>query len=137
MNSALEIVEALLARWRDDPAGCMDKYIARDIVYLLNVSAELHRLGGETVGWDAVRAKMLGIRDEFDYVVYRPRIFGVRGNTVRARIEFIYRHKRTGELLTGTFRSELTVEDGMIVRVAEFVDAPLLESFMRLVSQGD
>ncbi len=135
MRSALATVEALLGKWRVDPAGCMRAFVAPHIVYTLNVSPDLHALGGETSGWDAVNAKMLGIREHFEYLVYRPRIFTVQGNQVRARIEFMYRHRATGEMLTGTFRSVLSVEDGMVVRVDEFVDAPLIEAFMRLVSQ--
>lgn len=136
MRSALEITETLLGRWRDDPAGCMRAFIAPDIVYTLNVSPDVLMLGGETRGWDAVNAKLLGIREAFDYLVYRPRIFAVQGNVVRARIEFAYRHKRSGQLLSGHMRSVFEVRDGLIARCDEYVDAPLVEAFMRLFAQG-
>jgi ketosteroid isomerase-like protein len=136
MRSALEVTETLLGRWRVDPGGCMASFVATDVVYTLNVSPDALPLGGETRGWDAVNAKMLGIREVFDYLVYKPRIFAVRGNEVRARIDFIFRHKRSGELLSGQMRSVFQVRDGYIVRVDEYVDAPLIESFMRLFAQG-
>jgi ketosteroid isomerase-like protein len=136
MRSALEVTETLLGRWRDDPAGCMSAFVAPDVVYTLNVDPHALLLGGETRGWDAVNAKMLGIREVFDYLVFKPRIFAIRGNEVRARIDFLFRHKRSGELLSGQMRSVFQVRDGLIVRVDEYVDAPLIESFMRLFAQG-
>lgn len=136
MRTALEVTETLLWRWREDPAGCMKEFVAPDVVYTLNVSPEALLLGGETRGWDAVNAKMLGIREVFEYLVFRPRIFAVRGDEVRARIEFVFRHKRSGELLTGQMRSVFQVQNGLITRVDEYVDAPLVESFMRLFEQG-
>jgi len=136
MRTPLEVTEAVLGRWRDDPAGCMAAYVHPDVIYTLNVSPDALLLGGETHGRDAVTAKMLGIRDQFDYLVYKPRVFSIRGDTVRTRIEFVYLHKRSGELLSGRMRSVFTVRDGLIVRVDEFVDAAMIESFMRLFAQN-
>lgn len=135
MRSPLEITETLLWRWRDDPAGCMATFIDRDIVYTLNVSPDALILGGETCGWDAVNAKMMGMREVFDYLVYRPRVLAVRGEEVRARVEFLFRHRRSGELLSGQMRSVFLVRNELIVRIDEYVDAPLVESFMRVFGQ--
>jgi ketosteroid isomerase-like protein len=135
MPSSRDIVETFLNRWADDPAGAM-RMVAPDIIYTLNVSADAHPLGGKTVGWDAVNAMMLGIRNDFDYLVYKPRILSVEGDTVRARIELLFCHKASGELLPSQMRTVLTVRDGLIARVDEYVDAPMLEAFMRLFSSG-
>ena len=131
MQSPYDLINEHLHRWAEDPSGCMMK-VAPDIVYRLNVSPDALPLGGETVGWDAVNAIMLGIRDVFDYLVYNPRILSVEGNVVRARIELMLCHRPSGEILTGHMRSEFTVRDGLIARVGEYVDAPMIESFMRL-----
>lgn len=136
MRTPLEVTEALLSKWQADPAGCMAAYVAPDIVYTLNVSPDALLLGGETRGRDSVTAKMLGIREQFDYLVFKPRIFSVSGDVVRTRIEFVYRHKPSGELLSGQMRSVFTVRDGLVVRVDEFVDAALIETFMRLFGQN-
>ncbi len=109
---------------------------APDVVYSLNVSPDALQLGGETVGWDAVNSMMLAIRDVFDYLIYILRIMAVDGDVVRVNSEIIFRHKHSGELLTGNLRSVLTARDGLVARVDEYVDAPLIESFMRLFSQG-
>lgn len=136
MQSAHEVAQTFLNRWADDPAGAMETMVARDIVYTLNVSPEVMQLGGETIGWDAVNAKMMAIRDVFDYLVYKPRILAARGDQVRARIELILRHKQSGELLIGHMRTIVTVQNGQVARVDEYIDAPLIESFMRLFSGG-
>jgi ketosteroid isomerase-like protein len=131
MRSPRETALALWTRWAEDPAGSM-KNCAPDIVYTLNVSPQALQLGGETVGWEAVNARMCGIREVFDYLVYIPRIMAVEGNMVRANIEIILRHRPSGELLSGNIRNVLTARDGMVARVDEYVDAPLIETFMRL-----
>jgi ketosteroid isomerase-like protein len=136
MLSPREVTQTFLKRWADDPAGAMASMVARDIIYTLNVSPDFLLLGGETIGWDAVNAKMMGIRELFDYLVYKPRIMGVAGDQVRANIEVIFRHKFSGELLMGHMRTVVMVRDDMIARVDEYVDAPLIESFMRLFSAG-
>lgn len=136
MRTPLEVTETLLSKWQADPAGCMAAYAHPDIVYTLNVSPDLLLLGGETRGREGVTAKMLGIREQFDYLVFKPRIFSVIGDVVRTRIEFVYLHRPSGELLSGHMRSVFTVRDGLIVRVDEFVDAALVETFMRLFAQS-
>lgn len=135
MRSPREVAEAHYCRWAENPAGAM-KDVAPDIVYSLNVSPDALQLGGETVGWDAVNALMLGIREVFDYLIYIPRIMAVDGDVVRANVEIIFLHKPSGELLTGNIRSVLTARDGLVARVDEFVDAPMIEAFMRLFSSG-
>lgn len=135
MRSSREVAEVHYGRWADDPAGAM-KDVAPDVVYTLNVSPDALQIGGETVGWDAVNAMMLGIRDVFEYLVYIPRIMAVDGDVARVNIEIIFRHKPSGELLTGQIRSVLTARDGLVARVDEYVDAPMIEAFMRLFSSG-
>lgn len=134
--TAVETAELFLQRWAGDPAGTMTDMVAQDIVYTLNVSPDAIQLGGATEGWDAVNAKMMGIRQVFDYLFYQPRILGVDGDRVRAQIELIFRHKLSGQLLMGSMRTVMTVRHGMIARVDEYVDAPLIESFMKLFNQG-
>lgn len=114
----------------------MADMVARDIVYTLNVDPGTLMLGGEFTGWDTVNARMMGIREVFEYLIYIPRILGANGDQVRSQIELIFKHRASGELLIGSMRSVVTVRDGMIARVDEYVDAPLIESFMRLFAKG-
>lgn len=114
----------------------MRQLVAPDIVYTLNVPNSDLPIGGETVGWDAVTAKMLGVREVFDYLVYRPSFLSVQGDVARYRIELIFRHRRSGELLTGYMRSVVTCRDDKVVRVDEYVDTALVVTFMRLFAVG-
>jgi ketosteroid isomerase-like protein len=131
MQTPADFVQTFLDRWADDPVGAMGMVSPR-IVYTLNVDPGALLIGGETVGWDAVNAMMLAIRSVFDYLVYRPRVVSAEGNVVRSRIELILRHRASGELLMTQMRSVIIVEDNLIARVDEYVDAPMVETFMRL-----
>jgi ketosteroid isomerase-like protein len=75
---------------------------------------------------------MLNIRNVFDYLVYRPQIVSAEGDMVRARIELILRHRPSGELLMTQMRTVVVVRDNLIARIDEYVDAPMVETFMRL-----
>jgi ketosteroid isomerase-like protein len=136
MCSPRDRVQVFLEQWADDPEGAM-VMLAPDIAYTLNVDPEALQIGGETAGWDAVNAMMLSIRNVFEYLVYRPRIISAAEDIVRARVELILRHRASGELLMTHMRIVVTVRDDMISRVEEYVDAPMVESFLRLFSNAD
>ena len=131
MQTPRDLVQTVLNRWADDPAGAMGM-VAPDIVYTLNVDPDALQIGGETVGWDAVKDMMLNIRNVFDYLVYRPQIVSAEGDMVRAPIELILRHRPSGELLMTQMRTVVVVRDNLIARIDEYVDAPMVETFMRL-----
>jgi ketosteroid isomerase-like protein len=131
-QQAVEVAQAYLDRWPDDFAGAMRDLLASDIVYCLNVDREALHIGGETVGWSAVNAKMLELRAMFDYLVFRPRLLSAQGNVVRYRIEFLLRHCASQEILSFSLRCVVTVRDRHITRIDEYVDAPQIETFMRL-----
>jgi ketosteroid isomerase-like protein len=135
MCSPRDRVQAFLEQWADDPEGAMGM-VSPDIAYTLNVDPEALQIGGETAGWNAVNAMMLSIRNVFEYLVYRPRISSAAGDIVRARVELILRHRASGELLMTHMRIVVTVRDNMISRVEEYVDAPMVESFLRLFSNA-
>jgi len=127
MTAPLVVAERFLRRWAEDPAGTMVDMVARDIVYTLNVDPGALMIGGEISGWDAVNARMIGIREVFDYLIYIPRMLGADGERARAQIELIFKHRASNELLMGSMRCVVTVRDEMIARVDEYVDAPLIE----------
>jgi ketosteroid isomerase-like protein len=45
----------------------------------------------------------------------------------------MYRHRESGQVLSGRFRLVIRVEVGLIQRVDEFHDRAKVEAFMRLV----
>lgn len=123
-----------MARWiACDIDGAME-LCGPDVVYSLNIDQEVFAFAGEAVGRPAVHASFKLLRKEFDYLVVRPKAYLQEGDTVRIPVEFFYRHRASGETLSGTMRLVLTWHDGLIRRIDEFADAALVEAFVRLFS---
>lgn len=132
MSSNEDIVKAFNAAWA---AGDIDGAMAHvddDAVYALYLSNEILPFAGETIGRAGIAAALREVRRQFDYLVYRPHGVVVSGEMVRMRVEHIYRHRASGELLTGTFRIVFLLRGGKIVRADEYHDRAMVESFMRL-----
>ncbi len=108
-------------------------FVADDVVYELHVSNELLPFGGQTEGRDAIEATLRRIRDFWEYILYRPLALACHGDVVRFQVEFMYRHRASGEVLSGRFRSVMRVENGLIKRADEYHDRAKVEAFMRLV----
>lgn len=107
-------------------------WVAEDSAYALYVSGELLPHGGETVGRASIEAALRQVRLDFEYLLYRPLNLKAKGEVVRFQVEFMYRHRRSGETLSGRFRFVMRVKDGRIVRADEYHDRAKVEAFMRL-----
>jgi ketosteroid isomerase-like protein len=114
-----------------DLAGAM-RWVAENSVYALYVSGELLPHGGETVGRDKIAAALRQVRADFEYLLYRPLNLKANGEVVRFQVEFMYRHRRSGETLSGRLRFVMRVKGGLIVRADEYHDRAKVEAFMRL-----
>lgn len=132
MRSPEETVKSFNAAW---VAGDIERSLAHvheDAVYALYLSDELLPFAGETRGRAAIEASLREMRRQFKYLLYRPHNLITEGDVVRLRVEHIYRHLASGELLGGTFRLVFTVRDGLVVRAEEYHDRAMVEAFMRL-----
>lgn len=112
------------------------QYVAEDAIYALYISDEVLPVGGETRGRSNIKAALHTMRDQFEYLLYRPYNLVVAGEKARFRVEHMYRHKKSGETLTGNFRIVALVKDGLIYRADEYHDRAMVESFMRLFANG-
>lgn len=110
------------------------RYIAHDCSYALHISDEALPFAGETVGRTAIEATLRHIREKFDYLLYRPFNIHDEGDRVRLQVEFMYRHRASGEPLSGIFRLVLQFRDGEIIRGDEYHDRARIEAFMRLIA---
>jgi len=131
----IEVVNGFNAAWAE---GDIDKaigYVAEDSVYALHISGEALPHGGETLGREKIAAALRRVREDFDYILYRPFKLTADGNTVRFQVEFMYRHRESGEMLNGRFRRVMQVTDGLLVRTDEYHDRAKVEAFMRLVGR--
>lgn len=126
------VVERFNALW---PSGDIDGamlLIAEHAVYNLYISEDLLSIGGQTVGRVNIDAGLRQVRHDFEYLLYRPFDLIASGNDVRHQVEFMYRHVRSGEVISGRFRMIMRVEDGLIVRADEYHDRAKVEAFLRL-----
>ncbi len=111
-------------------------FIAGDAEYEVHISPEVLPYGGTATGRDAIETTLRCMRTEWEYILYRPFALANDGNIVRFQVEFMYRHRDSGEVLVGRFRFVMRVEDGLIRRVDEFHDRAKVEAFMRLVKSS-
>ena len=107
-------------------------WVADDAVYALYVSGELLPHGGKTVGREQIGAALRQVRVDFDYILYRPLHLYTKNEVVRFQVEFMYRHRLSGEILSGRSRFVMRVNAGLIVRADEYHDRAKVEAFMRL-----
>lgn len=132
MPAIEDIVKAFNAAWAAGDIDAAIAYVAEDGVYALYLSNEVLPFAGETVGRAGIEAVLREVRRQFDYLVYRPHAIVVSGDIVRMRVEHMYRHRASGEMLTGNFRLVFTVRGDKIVRADEYHDRAMVETFMHL-----
>lgn len=108
------------------------RLVHENAVYNLYIAEDLLPVAGHTVGRVNIEAGLRLARKQFEYLLYRPMDLIAEGNEVRHRVEFMYRHRASGEILSGRFRMIMRVEDNLIVRADEFHDRARVEAFLRL-----
>ncbi len=134
--SPAETVRAFAQVWE---AGDIDRtmdFIADDCIYILYLSNEVVPFGGETRGKQNVEAALRLIRSKFAYLLYRVHNIVAQDNFVRCRVEFMYRHIASGEILSGRFRLVFELRDGLIWRADEYHDSAMIETFLKLVAEA-
>jgi ketosteroid isomerase-like protein len=127
------VVSSFFASWGVQDVEWSLEHLHDDVVYESHVDAPELPYVRVTRGKESCRDAMFSILRDFDYLKYDSTIISVRGNTVRARVEFRYRHRPTGEVLEGSRRVVFKLKDGLIVRIDSYHDGKLFEAFMRLM----
>jgi ketosteroid isomerase-like protein len=132
-----EVVTKFNAAWGAGDIDAALSLIADDAVYELHISNEVLPFGGEAVGRDAIETALQRIRADWDYILYRPLALAGVGDIVRFQVEFMYRHRASGQVLNGRFRLVMRIEDGLIKRADEYHDRAKVEAFMRMVGGSE
>jgi ketosteroid isomerase-like protein len=127
-----EVVEQFSAAWSSGDIDRAMAFVADECVYALYIADELLPVAGETRGKPGIEAGLRQVRRDFEYLLYRPLEMREKGDEVRYQVEFMYRHVRSGETLSGRFRMIMRIEDGKIVRADEYHDRAKVEAFLRL-----
>ncbi len=128
----VDVVRQFNTFWAPGDAESAVRLIAEHAVYALYISGDLLPFAGETVGQANIAAAMRQMRADYEYLLYRPLDLMAKGDEVRYQVEFMYRHRGSGEVLSGRFRMIMRVEDGLIVRTDEYHDRAKVEAFLRL-----
>jgi ketosteroid isomerase-like protein len=131
-----EVVAGFNEAWAAGDIDSAMACVAEDAVYELHISGEALPHGGETAGRAAIEAVLRQIRVDWDYILYRPLALAEDGEVVRFQVEFMYRHRASGEVLGGRFRIVMHVKDGLIDRADEYHDRAKVEAFLRLVGRS-
>ena len=122
----ITVVQRFLDAWIANDLTEAMSFVAQDCSYSLYLSGDVVPFGGETVGRENIAATLRQVRSDFEYLLFRPYNFHAEGDGVRYRVEFMYRHLASGEILTGRLRLVMRVRDGLLVTVEEYHDRPMV-----------
>jgi hypothetical protein len=113
--------------------------LSPDVVYTDNIIDVLTPVGGRTVGRAAFAKIMQTIAQKWEHLAFRigPVTASTnRSNEVHCQIEFLIRHKPTGEELYGKNRFVACIKDGYIKSIDIFHDAPMFAAFLKLIGSA-
>jgi len=133
VSEPLQTVTEFNVHWGRGDLDAAMRLVADDCVLTVHVSEDLVEHAGQWVGADQIRLALATARHHYDYVLYRPLIMGTEGNTVRVRVEFIGKHRPSGEPMSMMFRQVIVVENGHITRCDEYHDRSKLEAYLKLI----
>lgn len=134
--SSLEVVSRFNTAWAAGDLDTAISYIADDAVYELHISKDLLPFGGVTEGRANIEAVLRRMRADYEYILFRPLTLAEQDETVHFQVEFMYRHRASGEILSGRFRLVMLIQNGQIVRADEYHDRGRVEAFLRLVNRS-
>jgi ketosteroid isomerase-like protein len=129
------LIERFLKYWVAGDVEQVVSLLSDDVVYQLFISQTALPYGGEWRGPDAVKDVFFDMLATFDCIEFEPTILYVTDGRARCQSRYVYRHRASGEWLTGTSRLVVRIRDGAIERLDEFHDDALLQAFARLANQ--
>lgn len=134
MDEPRQVVGRFNTAWEHGDLDAAMSCAAEDCVFTLHVSEDVVEHAGRAVGREQIRATLAAARRHYDYILYRPHVLGVDGETVRVRVEFMGVHRASGERIGMTFRHVFVVRDGLIATCDEYHDRAKLEAYLRLIA---
>jgi ketosteroid isomerase-like protein len=109
--------------------------MSKQVVYQLYISQTALPYGGQWRGTDAVRDVFFDRLATLDCIEYEPTVINVINGRARCQAHYVYRHRASGETLTGTSRIVCHIKAGTIDRMEEYHDDALLKAFAKLANQ--
>ncbi|MGQ0671702.1 MAG: nuclear transport factor 2 family protein [Hyphomicrobium sp.] len=128
-----KIIRTFIDAWAVGDLDAAFDCVAEDAIYVLHVAETTLPHGGERRGRPAIRKALAKSWDNFEYILFRQLPLSGSEDVLRGQVEFMFRHRRSGEVISGTLRHVWMVRNGLIQRCEEYHDAAKLDAFMRLV----
>jgi ketosteroid isomerase-like protein len=131
------IVEASLSAYALGHYEAAAAYYSPDAVFTLYADHGIFPFDGEWRGRDAIVSCWHEIGEAFEILRFEPCNISASGDVVRCQIRFELRHRRSGEVMESVARCVFEVQDGLIVREAEYNDVERMRAFLRLCGHSD
>jgi len=122
-----------LERWAaGDLEGTLAEF-SEDVLYRVNVDGLAVPFVASSLGKEDLRQRLQLVLHTFHQDVFEPVTILDGDNETRAVVRVENTHRETGERLWLRMRLHYWVENGLIVRVQEHLDAQYVEAFQRFV----
>ncbi len=117
----------------DDQAAQL-AYFADDATFHQHIPDGIIGYSGVTCGKPQLAERLTYIYAHWDVVEIEPVYMQADGKAVNAQMRFVFRFKRSGDLLDGGIRHVFRIAGGRIVRLDEYMDAALLQAFLTMAA---
>jgi hypothetical protein len=129
------VVETFARYWSVQDVQMACSVLADDCVLTMNIAQTLLPFAGEKRGREAIEAALHTILAEWDYIRFEFTIVSINGALARCKIDYVYRHRRSGADLSGTSRLNIAVGEDGITRIDEYHDAAMVEAFVHFLAR--
>lgn len=134
---------------RIDPEGIVDGFYqafragdqAGQLIYFADDATFHQHIPEGIIGYSGVSCGKPQLAERLAYMYAHwemgeiiPIYLRVEGDRVHARMRFVFRFKASGDSFEGGIRHVFQVGGGRIVRLDEYVDAALLQAFLRMAA---
>ncbi len=132
--SLAEIVERFWEIWARRDRAAAVTFLAEDVVYAIYVPEDVLPFGGVTRGKASVSDRWQTILDVFETDHFAGRVLRQDGNEVHGRVDFVFRHKLTQQVIDGSVRQRIVFRDSKIVEWHDYLDTERVRAFMQFVA---
>ena len=104
-----------------------------DIIYIVNVDGMQVPYAMSGLGKADVEDRLQLVLETFIVTKFDVENIVHEDEYSRSLVHGVYRHKKTGEILDFKLRFRAWIENGLITRMEEILDAPFIEAYERFV----
>ena len=125
------IIEASYVARRDKDDAALRRLHHDDMVFTFNADPDCIGSGQRLEGMDAIFAHFARVAQHWDLLEHVPGPILGSGFSYNRIIRSKLRHRATGQILEGTKRHVITVLDGKIAAIEEYLDRNLIQAIQR------